>query len=100
METFSGANSAEDARVYVGTAAKMSNGSSSSDSTVCFAFHNDDPNGIRRGMTRGRAVYASAIGGYYNRPTNSSTASLDEGLYFCHLLSFDNYFRRTHCMTS
>lgn len=31
-------------------------------SVAVFAFHNDDPNGIRRGMTRGPAVYTDAIG--------------------------------------
>lgn len=69
METFAGSNGQEDVRVYVGSGGALEqscNGKASpavdQSSVAVFAFHNDDPNGIRRGMTRGPAVYTDAIG--------------------------------------
>ncbi|VDK80972.1 unnamed protein product [Litomosoides sigmodontis] len=88
VETFSGGNGQEDILVYVGSGGAVEQnctGTSPSvdqSSVAMFAFHNDDPNGIRRGMTRGPAVYTDAIGGFYNRPINNVAPIYSEGCLY------------------
>ncbi|VDK21888.1 unnamed protein product [Anisakis simplex] len=98
VETYAGANGAEDIRVHIGQggvggAQETSSGADGDmfaaaaatdpSSIVHFAFHNDDPNGIRRGMTRGPAVFTNAIGGFYNRPQQyRPVPSISEGCLY------------------
>uniref|UniRef100_A0A9J2PIZ9 BTB domain-containing protein n=1 Tax=Ascaris lumbricoides TaxID=6252 RepID=A0A9J2PIZ9_ASCLU len=94
LETYAGANGAEDVRVHIGpggSGAQESVSGGGDDSiasmadpatVVHFAFHNDDPNGIRRGMTRGPAVFTSAIGGFYNRPSYRPMPYISEGCLY------------------
>ncbi|VDM97311.1 unnamed protein product, partial [Thelazia callipaeda] len=88
IETFSGSNGQEDILVYVGSGGAIEQNCSGTTpavdhcSVAMFAFHNDDPNGIRRGMTRGPAVYTDAIGGFYNRPINSVAPIYSEGCLY------------------
>lgn len=88
VETFAGGNGQEDILVYVGSGGAIEQNCSGTtpsvdqSSVAAFAFHNDDPNGIRRGMTRGPAVYTDAIGGFYNRPTNNVAPIYSEGCLY------------------
>lgn len=70
-----------------GTSTEQISGSASpapvaDSASVHFAFHNDDPFGIRRGMTRGPAVFANAIGGFYNRPASRAPPLISEGCLY------------------
>uniref|UniRef100_A0A1I8EX36 BTB domain-containing protein n=1 Tax=Wuchereria bancrofti TaxID=6293 RepID=A0A1I8EX36_WUCBA len=88
VETFAGGNGQEDILVYVGSGGAIEQNCSGTtpsvdqSSVAAFAFHNDDPNGIRRGMTRGPAVYTDAIGGFYNRPINNVAPIYSEGCLY------------------
>ncbi|OZC10915.1 BTB/POZ domain protein [Onchocerca flexuosa] len=88
VETFAGGNGQEDILVYVGSGGVVEQNCTATtpavdqSSVAVFAFHNDDPNGIRRGMTRGPAVYTDAIGGFYNRPTNNVAPVYSEGCLY------------------
>ncbi|EJD75887.1 BTB/POZ domain-containing protein, variant [Loa loa] len=88
VETFAGGNGQEDILVYVGSGGTVEQNCTGTtpavdqSSVAVFAFHNDDPNGIRRGMTRGPAVYTDAIGGFYNRPTNNVAPIHSEGCLY------------------
>ncbi|MFH4976217.1 hypothetical protein AB6A40_002926 [Gnathostoma spinigerum] len=73
IETYGGMNGMEDIQVEVTPAEPMRENSQVADASniIHFAFHNDDPNGVRRGMTRGPAVfqqqYVGSMGGFYHR---------------------------------
>ncbi|KAL3990858.1 BTB/POZ domain family protein [Acanthocheilonema viteae] len=88
VETFAGGNGQEDILVYVGSGGAVEQNYTGTtpavdqSSVAVFAFHNDDPNGIRRGMTRGPAVYTDAIGGFYNRPINNVAPVYSEGCLY------------------
>ncbi|CAG9540056.1 unnamed protein product [Cercopithifilaria johnstoni] len=88
VETFAGGNGQEDILVYVGSGGAIEQNCTGTtpavdqSSVAVFAFHNDDPNGIRRGMTRGPAVYTDAIGGFYNRPINNVAPIYSEGCLY------------------
>uniref|UniRef100_A0A0R3S4L4 BTB domain-containing protein n=1 Tax=Elaeophora elaphi TaxID=1147741 RepID=A0A0R3S4L4_9BILA len=88
VETFAGGNGQEDILVYVGSGGAVEQNCTGTtpavdqSSVAAFAFHNDDPNGIRRGMTRGPAVYTDAIGGFYNRPINNVAPIYSEGCLY------------------
>ncbi|VDN45299.1 unnamed protein product [Gongylonema pulchrum] len=88
VETFAGSNGQEDVRVYVGSGGTIEQSgvkgvpAVDQSSVAVFAFHNDDPNGIRRGMTRGPAVFTDAIGGFYNRPAKSVAPVYSEGCLY------------------